>query len=251
VTGSVETGRRVARLAAQEMKKTVLELGGDDPFIVLEDADLKSAVAGAVKGRIVNSGQSCIAAKRFIVVREVAEEFTEMMTEAVSNLATGDPSLPETDVGPLVREQSRQKLEKQIGDSVRMGARILIGGRRPDRKGYFYMPTILSNVTREMPVASQETIGPVAPVLVARDEADALNIANDSELGLGASVWTENLKRGESAARKLEAGIVCVNSTVHSDPRMPFGGIKKSGIGRELSHYGLKEFVNVKSIKIA
>lgn len=250
VTGSIETGKRVASLAVQEMKKFVLELGGDDPFVVLEDADLKRAVAGAVKGRIVNSGQSCIAAKRFIVVKEVAEEFTEMMVEAVSDLATGDPSVPETDVGPLVREAAREKLEKQVAGSVKMGARVLIGGRRPERKGYFYMPTVLSEVTKRMPVASQETFGPVAPIIVAGDEADALGIANDSELGLGASVWTKDLRRGEAAARRLEAGVVCVNQTVHSDPRMPFGGVKKSGVGRELSHYGLREFVNVKSVKI-
>jgi acyl-CoA reductase-like NAD-dependent aldehyde dehydrogenase len=250
VTGSVETGKRVASLAAERMKKFVLELGGNDPFIVLEDADLRSAVEGAVKGRIVNSGQSCIAAKRFIVVSEVSEEFTDMLVEAVSDLATGDPSLPETNVGPLVREAARERLEKQVLSSVRMGARILIGGRRPERKGYFYMPTVLSKITQDMPVASQETFGPVAPIIVVKDEEAAINIANKSELGLGASVWTKDLKRGERVVDRIEAGITYVNGAVHSDPRMPFGGVKKSGIGRELSHYGLKEFVNIKSIKI-
>lgn len=250
VTGSIETGKMVAKTAVDGMKKFVLELGGDDPLIVLKDADIDAACRGAVKGRIVNSGQSCIAAKRFIVVRERAEEFTERLVRTTSSLVTGDPMSKKTDVGPLVRESAREKLERQVDASVKMGAKILLGGERGDGKGYFYMPTVLSRVSGRMPVASQETFGPVAPIIVARDEEDAVRIANDSELGLGASVWTRDLKRGEEIAKRLEAGVVCVNDTVKSDPRMPFGGIKKSGVGRELSHYGLKEFVNVKSVKI-
>ena len=250
VTGSLETGKIVAKLAVEGMKKFVLELGGDDPFIVLKDADIDAACRGAIKGRIVNSGQSCIAAKRFIVVKERAEEFTDHIVESTSELVVGDPMSKRTDVGPLVRESARKKLESQVTGSVRMGAKVVLGGGRREGRGYFYLPTVMSNVSSRMPVASQETFGPVAPIIVVKDEEEAVKVANDSELGLGASVWTRNLKEGEDVAKRLEAGIVCVNGTVHSDPRMPFGGIKKSGVGRELSHYGLKEFVNVKSVKI-
>ncbi|MBI4894253.1 MAG: NAD-dependent succinate-semialdehyde dehydrogenase [Candidatus Aenigmarchaeota archaeon] len=250
VTGSLGTGKIVAKLAVDGMKKFVLELGGDDPLIILEDADIEEACRGAVRGRIVNSGQSCIAAKRFIVVEGVAQEFTDMLVEETAGLKIGDPTSMKTDVGPLVREAARRKLGEQIDDSVKAGAEILLGGRNTIGKGYFYQPTVMGKVTGKMRVASEETFGPVAPIMVARDEEDAIRIANDSELGLGASVWTRDLERGERVARRLEAGVVCVNGTVHSDPRMPFGGVKKSGVGRELSHYGLKEFVNVKSVKI-
>lgn len=250
VTGSIETGKIVAKLAVDEMKKFVLELGGDDPLIILKDADHEAACRGAVKGRIVNSGQSCIAAKRFIVVRGREKEFTDHLVRLVSELVVGDPMDKKTDVGPLVRESAREKLERQVGRSVGMGARVLLGGRRMGGSGYFYMPTVLSKVTGKMPVGSEETFGPVAPIIAVKDEEEAVRVANDSELGLGASVWTRDTKRGEEIARRLEVGVVCINGTVHSDPRMPFGGIKKSGIGRELSHHGLKEFVNVKSIKV-
>jgi acyl-CoA reductase-like NAD-dependent aldehyde dehydrogenase len=250
VTGSVETGRRVAELAARDLKKFVLELGGSDPFIVLEDADLDFTCEAAVKGRTINSGQSCIAAKRFIVVKEVAEEFSKKLVELTNSLVIGDPLDPQTQIGPVVREEQLNKLHAQVMDSVKEGAKILTGGRRLQRKGYFYLPTVLSNVTRHMRVFREETFGPVSPIIVVKNEEEAIRVANDSEFGLGASIWTKDLKRGEKIAKKIEAGLVYVNSSVHSDPRMPFGGVKHSGIGRELSHYGLREFVNIKSIKI-
>jgi succinate-semialdehyde dehydrogenase/glutarate-semialdehyde dehydrogenase len=249
-TGSVAAGARIGELAGRNLKKCVLELGGSDPFIVLEDADMDFTCSNAAQARLVNSGQSCIAAKRFIVVESRAEEFTRLFTEYMGRLVVGDPMDERTDVGPLVREERVRELEAQVEDAVLRGARILMGGRRMARKGFFYEPTVLANVTLGMRVMNEEVFGPVAPIVVARDEAEAIEIANKSEFGLGASIWTRSEEKAMRVAGQLECGIVFVNGMVKSDPRMPFGGVKKSGIGRELSKYGLREFVNIKGITI-
>jgi len=250
VTGSVNTGKKVASIAVLGLKKFVLELGGSDPMIVLEDAKITLACKAAVKGRDINSGQSCIAAKRFIVSKKIEKEFTEKMVQLTKSLIVGDPMNKETDVGPLVREEPLKFLDGQVKSSISQGAKLLLGGKRKEGKGYFYMPTVLSNVKKGMRVVDEETFGPVAPIIGAQDSKDALKIANDTKFGLGASIWTQDIKKAEEFARKIEVGIIYINDTVRSDPRMPFGGVKESGIGRELSHYGIKEFVNIKSIKV-
>jgi len=227
-----------------------LELGGSDPFIALDDADITFTCKNAAQGRLINSGQSCIAAKRFIIAKEIAEEFTEKFVEFTKALKVGNPLEPHIDVGPLVNEQQRQLLEAQVRDALDKGANVLTGGKRIEGKGFFYEPTILSNVKRNMKVVKEEVFGPVAPIIVVRNDKEAIKVANDSEFGLGASIWSTNEERAMGVARALEAGVIFVNSIVKSDPRLPFGGVKKSGIGRELSHYGLKEFVNVKTINV-
>ena len=247
-TGSVAAGSRVGQLAGKNIKKFVLELGGSDPFIVLDDADIQFTCKNAAQGRLINSGQSCIAAKRFIVIKEVADEFTEKFVESTEALKVGNPLNPDTDVGPLVNKQQLELLEIQIKDAVDKGAKVLTGGQKIQGKGFFFEPTILSNVKKSMSVLKEEVFGPVAPIIVVRNEKEAINAANSSKLGLGASVWSKNEERAMKIARTLEAGIVFINGIVKSDPRLPFGGVKKSGIGRELSHYGIKEFVNVKTI---
>jgi succinate-semialdehyde dehydrogenase/glutarate-semialdehyde dehydrogenase/succinyl-CoA reductase len=250
VTGSVGTGIAVARESSRDLKKTVLELGGSDPFIVAEDADLDAAAKGAVTGRFVNGGQSCIASKRFFVVDSVADEFIEKFAENIRKLRVGDPLDPSTDIGPLVNEAARDTIEAQVKDAVRKGATIEAGGKRPRRAGWFFEPTLLRGVTKEMRVLREETFGPVAPVVAVPDLETAIAEANDSEFGLGASLWTGNLARADDLARRIESGMVFVNGNVKSDPRMPFGGVKHSGIGRELSRYGLLEMVNVKTVEI-
>jgi succinate-semialdehyde dehydrogenase/glutarate-semialdehyde dehydrogenase/succinyl-CoA reductase len=249
-TGSVGIGRKVGERALRNLKKCVLELGGSDPFIVLKDADLEIAAAGAVAGRFICNGQSCIAAKRFIAEKEIAEQFTEKFVSKVKKLRVGDPLNPETDIGPMVREGALKEMEKQIEDSVKMGAKIEVGGHRIDRKGYFYEPTILTNVTLQMPVMKEEVFGPAAPIIIVNDATEAVAVANESEFGLGASVWTQDLQTGEKLAREIQSGVVTINNTVASDPRVPFGGVKKSGIGRELGRYGLLEFLNIKTVRI-
>ncbi len=249
LTGSVEAGSKVAQLAMKDIKKVILELGGSDPFVVLSDADVEKAVTAAVAGRFLNCGQSCIAAKRFIVLKDVADAFTEKFIEKTKQLKAGDPMEPETDIGPLVREEQRAKVEAQVSRSLGQGAKILLGGKRLEKKGYFFEPTIMMT-TNDTPVAREEAFGPVAPIIIAENEQDAIKIANDTEYGLGASIWTNDLERGEQLTKKIQAGLVYVNKTVRSDPRMPFGGVKKSGIGRELSRYGLLEMVNIKSVII-
>lgn len=249
-TGSVAAGRRIGQLAGKNIKKFVLELGGSDPFIVLEDADLNFTCKNAVKSRIVNSGQSCIAAKRFVVVEDIAEEFLQKVVEFTKSLKVGDPLNETTDVGPLANKQQISILDSQVQDGVRKGAKVECGGKRINGKGYFYEPTVLSRVKKNMKVLREEVFGPVAPVIVVKNEEEAVKIANDSEFGLGASVWTNNLERGEKIARQINAGIVFINSIVKSDPHMPFGGIKNSGIGRELGSYGIKEFTNIKGVVI-
>ena len=250
VTGSVNTGRRVADLASQDLKKFVLELGGSDPFVVLEDADLNQTAYMATQSRLLNTGQSCIAAKRFIVVKEVADKFTKLFVENTQAEVVGDPLDSKTTVGPLVRDSQRQALAKQVDDARDKGGRVLTGGQPVKRDGFFYEPTIISNVNHEMAVVREEVFGPAAPVIVVNNEEEAIREANNSEFGLGASIWTNNIERGIKLARQIESGIVSVNEMVRSDPRLPFGGIKKSGIGRELSEFGIKEFVNIKSVVV-
>jgi succinate-semialdehyde dehydrogenase/glutarate-semialdehyde dehydrogenase/succinyl-CoA reductase len=248
-TGSVQVGGKVAQRATSQLKKTVLELGGSDPFIVCEDADLENASSGAVKGRFINSGQSCIASKRFIVVRKIANEFIEMFVKKTQKLKVGDPMSNETDIGPLVNINSLKNMESLVAQSIEEGAELLTGGERVNIKGFFYPPTVLKNVSPRMRIASEEVFGPIAPIIIAEDEKEAMNLANDSKYGLGASIWTQDLDKAEMMSRAVESGIVSVNNVVISDPRVPFGGIKNSGFGRELSKYGMLEFVNIKSIR--
>jgi acyl-CoA reductase-like NAD-dependent aldehyde dehydrogenase len=250
VTGSVNTGRRVAELASQDLKKFVLELGGSDPFIVLDDADLNQTAYMATQSRLLNTGQSCISAKRFIVVKDVVEKFTKLFVENTQAEVVGDPLDAKTTVGPLVRDSQRQALAKQVDDAKSKGGKILTGGKRIDGDGYFYEPTIISDVNHEMEVVREEVFGPAAPIIVVENEQQAIMEANNSEFGLGASIWTNDIERGIKLARQVESGIVSVNEMVKSDPRLPFGGIKKSGVGRELSEFGIKEFVNIKSIVV-
>jgi len=249
-TGSVPAGQDVAEQASSRLKKVVLELGGSDPFIVLDDADVEAASTGAVAGRFINNGQSCICAKRFFVARKIADEFLDRFTSKTKSLRVGDPLSPETDVGPLVREESLYKLDRQVKDSIKMGAKVQLGGERLKRKGFFYAPTILTEVEPAMPVMKEETFGPAAPVMIVKDDDEAVRYANNSEFGLGSSVWSRDIRRAEKVARQIAAGMVTVNNIVVSDPRMPFGGVKESGIGRELSRYGMLEFTNIKSIRL-
>jgi succinate-semialdehyde dehydrogenase/glutarate-semialdehyde dehydrogenase len=248
LTGSEAAGVQVAQAAAASLKKSVLELGGSDPFVVLEDADVSTAARVACRARNQNNGQSCIAAKRFVVVEEVAEEFEARFAEAVAALSVGDPMERETNVGPLARGDLVTELERQVRESVAQGARAAVGGSRIDGRGYYFQPTVLVDVTRDMPVFREETFGPVAAVIRAKDEAEALEVANDSEFGLGAAVWTGDPERGRRLAARIEAGAVFVNGMVASDARLPFGGVKRSGYGRELSEFGLHEFQNVQTV---
>ncbi len=251
LTGSDRAGSQVAEQAGRHLKKTVLELGGSDPFIVLDDADLERAAATAAEARLINSGQSCIAAKRFIVVDHVADAFLERFTTAMRARKVGDPLDPATQVGPQARLDLREKLHSQVQESVKRGAQVILGGQLPVGRGAFYPPTVLVAVEPGMPVFDQETFGPVAAVIRAKDEVDAIRVANASAYGLGAAVWTRDAQRGERVAREIEAGSVYVNGLVKSDPRLPFGGVKRSGYGRELSKEGLREFVNVKTVWVA
>jgi succinate-semialdehyde dehydrogenase / glutarate-semialdehyde dehydrogenase len=251
LTGSDLAGRQVGEQAGRELKKTVLELGGSDPFIVLEDADLDAAARVAADARLVNGGQSCIAAKRFIVVERIADRFLDLFADELAKRRMGDPLSRDTDVGPQARHDLRDDLHKQVEESLRRGAKLLLGGEIPVGPGAFYPPTLLAAVDRGMPAFDEETFGPVAAVIRAKDEVDAIRLANDSQFGLGASLWTANRERAERLAARIEAGSVFVNGLVKSDPRLPFGGIKRSGYGRELSEYGIREFVNIKTVWIA
>ena len=248
-TGSVQVGGKVAQRATSQLKKTVLELGGSDPFIVCEDADIEKASTGAVKGRFINCGQSCIASKRFIVTKKIASEFIEEFVTKTEKLKVGDPLSDDTDIGPLVNANSLSNIESLVAKSVRQGAEVMTGGERTNSRGFFYRPTIMKNVSPKMDIATEEVFGPLAPVITVENEKDAMKIANDSKYGLGASIWTQDLEKAEMLSRTIESGIVTVNNVVVSDPRVPFGGIKKSGFGRELSRYGMLEFVNVKSVR--
>jgi acyl-CoA reductase-like NAD-dependent aldehyde dehydrogenase len=249
-TGSVPVGAKVAQRATSQVKKTVLELGGSDPFIVCEDADVEKASSGATKGRFINCGQSCIASKRFIVVKNVANDFIEKFVQKTERLKVGDPLSDDTDIGPLVNASGLKKIDSQVKESVKEGAEVLTGGEQIGKKGYFYKPTVLKNVNPEMSIAQEEVFGPVAPIIVADDEVEAIELANNSDYGLGASIWTQDLDKAERLSSSVESGIVSVNNVVASDPRVPFGGVKKSGFGRELSRYGMLEFVNIKSVRL-
>src|SRR3954466_4023687 len=250
LTGSTPAGKAVASQAGAVLKKTVLELGGSDAYVVLEDADLESAVTTCVNSRLINAGQSCIAAKRFIVVEPVRAAFTERFVALMKSKKVGDPLAEGTEVGPQARHDLRDALHKQVLASIDGGAKLLLGGTIPPGEGAYYPPTVLTNVKPGMPAYEEELFGPVASIIAARDEADAIRIANDSVFGLGGAVFTKDNARGERVARSLEAGATFVNSLVASDPRLPFGGIKESGYGRELGPYGIKEFVNVKTVVV-
>lgn len=251
LTGSIAAGKEVAKVSGKSTKKLVLELGGSDPFIVLEDADIELASTKAREGRNISSGQSCIAAKRFIVVKSRADEFTERLVELTKNVIVGDPMDEKTMIGPLANQQQLKKLDEQVTDAVSKGAKVNCGGKKLERKGYFYEPTVLTNIKNNMAVAKEEVFGPVSPIIIVRNEKEAVKVANSTSYGLGASIWTKDLEKGERLARAMECGMVYVNSIVKSDPRLPFGGVKESGIGRELSRYGLLEFANIKSIVIS
>ena len=248
-TGSVPVGGKVAQRATSQIKKCVLELGGSNPFIVCKDADIEKASNGAVKGRFVNNGQSCIASKRFIVVKNIANEFIEKFVQNTEKLKVGDPLSEDTDLGPVVNASGLKTIDSQVKDSVKAGAEILTGGQQIGSKGYFYKPTILKNVSQKMRVAQEEVFGPAAPIIVAEDDLEAVRLANDSQYGLGASIWTQDLDKADKLSKMVRSGIVTVNNVVISNPRVPFGGVKKSGFGRELSRFGMLEFVNIKSVR--
>jgi succinate-semialdehyde dehydrogenase/glutarate-semialdehyde dehydrogenase len=251
LTGSTPAGAAVAAAAGAEIKKTVLELGGSDPYVVLEDADPERAAEVCVAARVVNGGQSCIAGKRFIVVASRAAAFTERFAALMKSKRVGDPLDESTEIGPLARHDLRDALHRQVEASVARGATIVTGGTVPDGPGAYYPPTVLTGVGPGMPAYDEELFGPVAAIIEARDEADAIRIANHSPFGLGAAVFTADAERGERLARRLDAGCVFVNAQVASDPRLPFGGIKRSGYGRELGAHGIREFVNAKTIVVA
>jgi len=248
-TGSTNAGAKVGERAAKHLKKCVLELGGSDPFIVLDDAIIEKAAEGAVKGRFINCGQSCVASKRFFVGKNIAEEFIELFIKKASQLKIGDPMSIETDIGPLSSKDGLETISGIVEDAKEKGAEILLGGSEIDGKGFFYKPTILKNVKPNMRIAQEETFGPVAPITIVENESEAVKLANESEFGLGASIWTKDLAKADKMSRRIESGIVSVNNVVISDPRIPFGGIKHSGFGRELSRYGMLEFVNLKSVR--
>ncbi|KAA9005538.1 NAD-dependent succinate-semialdehyde dehydrogenase [Histidinibacterium aquaticum] len=250
LTGSTEVGQIVASQAGAALKKQVLELGGSDPFIVLADADLEAAAETAVKSRFINAGQSCVNAKRFIVEEAVADRFAELFRDGIERLKIGDPMDPETQIGPMARANLRDELHDQVQRSVKAGAKLIIGGRPVEGSGYFYSPTLFDKVTQEHAAFREEMFGPVASIVRARDADHAVELANDSEFGLGATIWTSDVEKARRMSRTLDAGAVFINGLVASDARLPFGGIKKSGYGRELGSYGLREFTNIKTIWI-
>ena len=251
LTGSEPAGASVAANAAKRIKKSVLELGGSDPFIVMPSADLGAAVKTGIKARIVNNGQSCIAAKRFIVHEDVAAEFEERFVAAMEALRVGDPMDDATDVGPLATPQIVSDIEKQVDESVAAGAKLLTGGKRIGDQGLFYAPTVLANIPENAPAFAEETFGPVASLFRVKNIDDAIRLANATPFGLGASVWTHDEEEIERFVRDIESGQVFVNAMVASDPRIPFGGVKHSGFGRELGVYGIREFVNIKTVWVA
>ncbi len=251
LTGSTEAGQSVGQAAGKAIKKAVLELGGSDPYVILEDADLSEAVSICVQSRLINNGQSCIAAKRFIVPQSVATEFEERFVREMRARRVGEPLDERTDVGPLARVDLRDELHGQVLRSIQAGARCLLGGEIPEREGAYYPPTVLTDVAAGMPAYNEELFGPVAAIISVDAEAEAIRVANDSAFGLGAAVLTRNVVRGRKIAEEeLQAGACFVNAFVRSDPRLPFGGIKQSGYGRELGPHGIREFVNIKTIYV-
>jgi succinate-semialdehyde dehydrogenase/glutarate-semialdehyde dehydrogenase len=248
LTGSTAAGRSVGAAAGRSLKPAVLELGGSDAFIVLEDADLVAAASTAARSRFQNAGQSCIAAKRFIVVDAVADDFEELLVEHARRVVVGDPLRDSVTMGPLARDDLRVALERQLRESVSMGATLLCGGERPQRRGWFITPAVVTGCTPEMPAFHEETFGPLAAVMRVTSADEALAVANHSDYGLGGNIWTRDEERGVALARHLESGAVFINGMTHSDPRIPFGGVKESGYGRELSIFGIREFVNIKTI---
>jgi len=250
LTGSEPAGMSVASASGKALKKSVMELGGSDPFIVLSDANIDEAVKVGVFARIMNNGQSCIAAKRFILAEDIADEFESKFVDKMNALIVGNPMEKETELGPIAREDLLLELDYQVKETEKQGAKVLCGGNRLNREGAFYPPTVLSNVKKGMLAYSEELFGPVAIIIRAKDEVEAIKIANDTAFGLGASLWTSNTENAKNLATKIESGSVFINGLVKSDPRLPFGGIKTSGYGRELSHYGIKEFVNIKTVWI-
>lgn len=251
LTGSTPAGKAIAKKAGELLKKTVLELGGSDPYVVLADADLEATVTTCVNSRLINSGQSCIAAKRFIVVESLREKFEQLFVKQMAAAKMGDPMQEDVVVGPQARRDLRDDLHRQVRQSIEKDAACLLGGEIPKGNGAFYPPTVLTNVKPGMPAYDEELFGPVAAIIAVKDETEAIRIANDTVFGLGAAVFTRDVAKGEGiAANELEAGCCFVNALVKSDPRLPFGGVKESGYGRELSHYGIKEFVNIKTVYV-
>lgn len=250
LTGSVQAGGIVAGQAGAVRKKTVLELGGSDPFIVLQDADIASAAKAAAQSRCLNSGQSCIAAKRFIVEESIADAFTQAMLAEMAAMKVGDPMDRATDIGPLARADLRDTLAEQVSDSIQAGANLLTGGDRVGDRGFFYAPTVLAEVTPGMRAFDEETFGPVAAIIRARDGRQAVELANRSHYGLGANIWTRDIDQAKSLAEQIDAGCVFINDFVKSDPALPFGGVKDSGYGRELADFGIREFMNVKTVVV-
>ncbi len=247
-TGSTHVGEKIGKMGGENLKKMVLELGGSDPFIVLSDANLEKAAQAAVLGRLINAGQSCIAAKRFIVMKEVADEFIIKFTALMKEKVTGDPMDSKTDLGPLVDKQGIKEIEDQVKQALEEGAQLKCGSSTSN--GPYFEPVVLTNIKRSMRVMKEEVFGPVAPVFVVESIQEAIEVANETEFGLGASIWSSNLECAKRVALEIEAGTVFINSIVKSDPRMPFGGTKRSGIGRELADFGLREFVNIKGYNI-
>lgn len=248
LTGSARAGRAVAETAGSEVKQTVLELGGSDPFVVLDDANIEAAARIGARARLQNGGQTCIAAKRFIVQDSVYDEFLGRFLEAMDSWTVGDPMEENTDIGPQARADLLEDLHDQVQQTIDAGATLELGGEPIDREGFYYPPTVLTDVPRDATAACEELFGPVAAIFRVDDDVEAIELANDTNFGLGASVWTDNLDRGERAAREIEAGATFVNELVKSDPRLPFGGIKKSGYGRELARHGIREFTNEKTL---
>lgn len=250
LTGSTGAGRAVAAIAGRALKKTVLELGGSDPFIVLGDADIEAAAVWAARSRFQNTGQSCIATKRIIVEDRVADEFTDRLLVHVRELRMGDPNDPATTVGPIARKDLRDAVARQVSESVSQGAQVLAGGRAPDHPGFYYEPTVLDQVAPGMPVLTEEVFGPAVPLVRAADAGEAIRVANDTRFGLGSNIWTSDLERGQQLALGLDAGHTAINGMTSSDPRLPFGGVKDSGYGRELSSHGIHEFVNIHTVVV-
>jgi succinate-semialdehyde dehydrogenase / glutarate-semialdehyde dehydrogenase len=250
LTGSRNAAERVAAVAGKRIKKVVLELGGSDPFIVFDDADVEKAAWTAASARMINTGQSCIAAKRFIVLEKVADEFRELFIARLKELKIGDPMDETTDVGPVAKQEILDSLTEQLRDARANGAEVLQVGHS-FKKGLFFPPCVVYDPKATMKVITEEVFGPIAPLITVNDEDEAVKVSNATEYGLGASIWSQKIERAERLARRIDAGIIAINGMVRSDPRLPFGGIKKSGVGRELSHYGLKEFVNIKTVVVS